>query len=761
MKILFDFVSYQISAKRGVGRYILAMYEHMVKIGGFESYILISNKYPTDLPDNVIKSSKIYTLEAWEDYNINTNFDFFFQGNFFDQESSPLRKEYVDIIRHCNQIVGVMYDLIPLVFAKNYLSGIETRDNYAKSMNSLNIASHLFAISECSRQDCIKLLGMREQDITTIYGSTDEQKFITKNSGKKYNVKTRTNNIVCVPGDDLRKNYTGAVRGFCMAYKSGQIPLDAKLYLICKASNRFESNVRNVLKNFPDIKIGKQIIITGYVSDDEMVNLLSNARSSIFPSFYEGLGLPILESYIAGTPSIGSALSSTKDLLLPECSFNPYNDKQVADAIVSIYNDENLCQRSLDFGENIIKTVYNWDNSARIILDKLRQLKKSNKPHRIAVFSTLPPDQSGIAGYTYKLHSTHPDKYDLFGNIRTLSDYDDLLKNDVLNVFPYSMYEYIKTKHDYIGKIFVFGNSPHHGIALEEAMKTFGEKKRFAYLHEAFIVGTFLSKFPELKEFLKKWYPFISKDLNSRNIYEIMRKNGLCGIRPLIEMTGIRNFIVNNETAKSMITEEIEKLNLGKCNIHVFFHPVPDLSNINKDTSLNFGNTDFVIGSFGIPGSTKRIDDIIRAVNELNKDNHKIKLLLAGYNAKSNANTLRVNLSNTVIIDNPTDDELLKLMKSVDLAIQLRKDPHGESSGCIAQLLGMGQNLITQYGFVPHDFENYCTLISASSSVQEIKSAILSAIYNKKQKAPKSLIKQYSFDELAIKIENIVKEENE
>lgn len=761
MKILFDFVSYQISAKRGIGRYILAMYEHMAKIGGFESYILVSNQFPMDLPDSVVSSGKIYTLESWNDYNIDTKFDFFFAGCFFDSAVNPLQKKYVNIIKRCEQIVGIMYDLIPLVFAKNYLSNPTARNNYATSMTTLNLASHLFAISECSRQDCIKLLGMSAKDITTIYGSTDEQKFITKNSGKKYVAATRTNNLVCVPGDDLRKNYTGATRGFCMAYQSGKIPSDSKLYLICRASPAFESNVKAVLSQFTGITLGKQVIITGYVPDGLMIDLLSTARASIFPSFYEGLGLPILESYIAGTPAIGSAMSSTKDLLLPKCSFDPYDDAAVAQAIIDIYNSEKLCQESLDFGKKIIKTTYNWDNSAHIILDKLKQLKKSTQPHKIAVFSTVPPDQSGIAGYTYKLHSPHPDKYDLFGGIKTLADYNDLLKDGVSNVFPYSMYEYVKTKRDYIGKIFVFGNSEHHAVALREAINTKGEKNRFAYLHEAFILGAFIPMCSDLKQFLKTWYPFISNELDSGNLLEVMRKNKLCGLRPLIELTGITNFIVNNETAKSMILAEVKKLNLGKCNVQMLFHPVPDLSNVKKDKSLNFGNADFVIGSFGIPEVRKKTDDIIRAVNALNKQGNKIKLIIAGYRAVEMLDNMKLDLSNVIVYDNPTDDELLKLMKSVDAAIQLRANPHGESSGCIAQLLGMGQKIITQSGFVPSDFAEYCTMVSQPMAVTEIQDAILAAKTSKNKRITESLIKRYSFDALAEKIPNIIKRDKD
>ena len=136
----------------------------------------------------------------------------------------------------------------------------------------------------------------------------------------------------------------------------------------------------------------------------------------------------------------------------------------------------------------------------------------------------------------------------------------------------------------------------------------------------------------------------------------------------------------------------------------------------------------------------------------MNEEGHKIKLLLAGYDVTSNVSRLKVDLKNTILIDNPDEERLFKLMKSVDVAIQLRKNPHGESSGCVAQLLGMKQNLITQTGFIPTDFNKYCILISLSATYKEIYDAILKAKNGKKNEIPETLIKQYSFDELSDKL---------
>ena len=84
MKILFDLRSYQISAKRGIGRYFLSLCKYMLKDKSIEPYFLISKYYDTTIPDGLDKKAIVLLAEDFDSYNITENFDFFFKGNFFD-----------------------------------------------------------------------------------------------------------------------------------------------------------------------------------------------------------------------------------------------------------------------------------------------------------------------------------------------------------------------------------------------------------------------------------------------------------------------------------------------------------------------------------------------------------------------------------------------------------------------------------------------------------------------------------------------------
>ena len=105
----------------------------------------------------------------------------------------------------------------------------------------------------------------------------------------------------------------------------------------------------------------------GFISDNEMLNLVATARSSFFPSYYEGLGLPILESYAAGTPCFVANTTSTQEFARIQDSFNPENPNEISDFIINVFNNEEMCRDNLEFGRQILKKL-TWDKIAEQII---------------------------------------------------------------------------------------------------------------------------------------------------------------------------------------------------------------------------------------------------------------------------------------------------------------------------------------------------------------------------------------------------------
>ena len=753
MRILFDFRSFQISQERGIGRYILGLAEAMTELENVSISVLLSeNLSAVEFDEKFRRKICVYSIENFSNYEIAENFDFFFKGNFFDYRGLEEYIYPVEVITKCNKVVGILHDLIPLIFSKNYLNTLELKKEYIAQFELMKYATHFFCNSDCTALDGQKLMNRPADYFTTIYGGADYNKFQSPNSHKEYNGKERKNNIVFIAGADKRKNFHGAAKAFAKAWETGKIPADAKLYLICKSDEWFIKEVQNEIAD-SKAKIGEQIVITGFIPDNEVVKLLSTAKASIFPSFYEGLGLPILESYIAGTPCFASNISATREFVNVESSFNPYNNDEIKEIIIRIFNDEAFCKQSLAFGRKLVERI-NWQNAAKTTVKKLKELviqKKENE--KIAIFSVLPPQKTGIAPYSYKLHTADIKKYDVLSDIATLQDYQNLISDKYNNIFPVNFFDYAALINDYFGKVFVIGNSEHHLTSLENAVKSKGEKNRWLYLHEAFV---FFAFFPllnfdinKIKSFAADWYPEYLKDIsdltNCGQVYDVFITNEIYGIRPLINMTGIRKLFVNNEKAAQLIRKELTDEEFSSLHIEILFHPIENLQNVSA-INLKDNKKQVVVGSFGIPDKTKMTEEIISAVEILNKSGHNVKLVLAGYNTAS-VKTKDYNFLE--IYDSPNTEKLYSLMKSVDLAIQLRPDSHGESSGCVAQLLGLGQNVLTNKSFVSGDIAQYCHIINGRPAVADLAASILKAVQNKKRYNNEELTDKYGFSQLS------------
>jgi hypothetical protein len=112
-------------------------------------------------------------------------------------------------------------------------------------------------------------------------------------------------------------------------------------------------------------------VCTGYVSDGDLIQLVRHAEASVFPSFYEGLGLPILESYAFGTPVLGADNSAIRELVLPELLFSAACPHALAAALGRLRADPGLRSRSLDFGAQVLGRI-GWPTAARRIAECLR-----------------------------------------------------------------------------------------------------------------------------------------------------------------------------------------------------------------------------------------------------------------------------------------------------------------------------------------------------------------------------------------------------
>ena len=376
MRILFDLRAYQKYQNRGIGRYIYEVFTRAMRKMPDAAYALIEDSVSEVLlPDDLSKTIRFCTVADFDAGQYPAeSFDVLINGAVFQRAGgvSPLTWMYPPaVLSACKHVTGILYDFIPLLFQKTWGSE-DDRLLFSLQMEAAGSLSHIFAISRFTLYSGVRYLNRPAEGFTNLYGGADETLFHSPNSALPYDPQSRGNHLIYISGDAVHKNNTGLVQAFCAAHRHKRIPADASLYIVCRASDGMIAQITQET-NALGCHYGRDVIVTNYIPDEEMVHLLSSARASIFASIYEGLGLPILESYTAGTPCWASAVSATREFVLPECSFDPFDPPSMTGAIERIYSDADLCARSLAFGRELIQTV-NWDTAAEKMLNKLQEL---------------------------------------------------------------------------------------------------------------------------------------------------------------------------------------------------------------------------------------------------------------------------------------------------------------------------------------------------------------------------------------------------
>jgi hypothetical protein len=197
-----------------------------------------------------------------------------------------------------------------------------------------------------------------------------------------------------------RKNLEGAIEAFgCFNFKH---PNQFNLVLNCTLKPEQDAALKQLSSQF---KVENQIRFTGRTNDEELKLLYQNARLLFFPSFYEGLGLPILESLASGTPVAVSNTSSMPEFAGPDAGlFDPSNPEDMAQCIEKMLAipKEQLCGRGKTFARS-----FTWEKTASKALRAIQSLLQSPAKTRkscclIRLWPILQPSDNDLVKQTIR-----------------------------------------------------------------------------------------------------------------------------------------------------------------------------------------------------------------------------------------------------------------------------------------------------------------------------------------------------------------------
>lgn len=360
--------------KSGVENYVYSIVDNLLKINNNNKYFLLKEKNGSGLgfEDLIGQNDRIRFLptvfsnenhpigDLWENIYLpgilkNLGVNIFHGPNYL----IPFRKKGFSTIATIHDLVAFLF---PETVPKKY-------SLYMKFIirNVVKYSNKIIVDANSTKADLIRLFKVSEDKISVIYGGVS-RKFYPGDELSVKEIKLRLNlpdNFILHVGNlEPRKNFKGIIDAFYSILQQKKFK-GLKLVLTGQKGWLY----KGILKNIEKKGIMDSITFTGYVDSEDLPALYSAARLFIFPSYYEGFGLPVLEAMACGTPVITSNVSS-----LPEVAgdsailVDPTNTDEIADSIERLLEDEDLRQIFIKKGLERAKHFF-WEKTAKELLN--------------------------------------------------------------------------------------------------------------------------------------------------------------------------------------------------------------------------------------------------------------------------------------------------------------------------------------------------------------------------------------------------------
>lgn len=229
----------------------------------------------------------------------------------------------------------------------------------------LKKSDFVITVSNFSKSEIINYFNIPEEKIRVIYNGVnpifrpigEEQRNAVL---KKHNLPSEF--LLYIGNVKPHKNITGLVESYIMALKRNP---DLPALVISGRYNQLITATPNIRKLIAGKETESRIIFTGYLPTVDLPAIYSQALMFLFPSFYEGFGLPNLEAMACGTPVITSNCSSIPEVVGNSAILiDPYNCEMISDAILNLAGNSELQQTYRERGLSQAQK-FSWDKSAR------------------------------------------------------------------------------------------------------------------------------------------------------------------------------------------------------------------------------------------------------------------------------------------------------------------------------------------------------------------------------------------------------------
>jgi glycosyltransferase involved in cell wall biosynthesis len=269
-----------------------------------------------------------------------------------------------------SSIIQVLHDFVPYVFPEDDTEHKGTRkifENYQKYLSK--VPRRYIADSQSTKKDAAEFWQIRKQDVDVVYLGS----FVKPKSPRTY---FNNKKVLIVSEVSPHKNHFRLLKAFEMVHRKHP---DAELTIVGNIREHLRSRFDSALADVRSRNQGINISLCGYLTDEEIASLYRTAAVFVYPSLYEGFGLPVLEAMAQGCPVIASNVSSLPEVVGDAAVLiDPLNTTELAQAMIKVLTDDEL-KREMSIAGISQAKLFSWDTTADRYFEVFERVLKDEK----------------------------------------------------------------------------------------------------------------------------------------------------------------------------------------------------------------------------------------------------------------------------------------------------------------------------------------------------------------------------------------------
>ncbi len=736
MRIVIDMQGVQStnSRNRGIGRYAHAFVEALVRNRGEHEIVLaLSGLFPETVwptreafegllpaenirvwhaagPVAYVEEGNDWRRQAgqicFESFLCSLEPDFIYVTSLFEGFGDDAITS-IQGLPHGIPIAVTLYDLIPYINSDFYLRNEKFKCWYLERIEHLRRADLWLAISESSRREGIDFLDLpADRSINVGCDANPHFRNVSIAADLQSALRGRYGLIkpfvLYTGGIDHRKNIEGLIRAY--ACLPEMVRQEHQLAIVCSISSASRSDLESLAHRQGLRK--NEVVLTGFVPDDDLLALYNLCKLFVFPSWHEGFGLPALEAMRCGAPVIGANSSSLPEVIgCIEALFNPHSDSSIAETMQRGLTDLSYRDRLIKNGLEQSKR-FSWDKSAEQTIRAIELYLKDKKSSpqgfagrlKLAYVSPLPPMRTGIADYSAEL----------LPELRNFYDIDIIVDGEVASGSQFDGMPlrtpnwFLENCRKYDRVLYHFGNSSFHRYMFPLLDLVPG----VVVLHDFYLSGVVA----EMD--VQGWLP----GCWSQSLYEGHGYVGLkarhkrqdsadvvwefpCSLGVIQKSSGL---IVHSAHSKNLARQWYGGGDDDWVEIPLLRVASKESDRASVRRALGIGDDDYLVCAFGLLGPTKLNLQLLRAwsASSLAEDSD-CHLVFVGenpvgqYGAEVSRFIRSLNPKANVRITGWADAETFRqYLVAADVGVQLRTLSRGETSASVLDCMNYGKAVI-------------------------------------------------------------------